>query len=423
MGRSKKNVTGLMLVSLSVLICLMFSACISKSKVTITDIADWEHPVKAVLEQNGIKIHRIELTKDKKYPTFYVDFPEIMSDPLSLDYSLNVIKSTAEANGFWDFTFFDENRNIKIDVYCDRENKTVYKYIINGIRTIIVNTDEAQPEYQKYTSFLHTDKKVEQLIEEDMDLDGNKEIIIIGQFDDSGITQYCVLREAGNKLQYLGNLGNTAYEITGVELVRLEGSDQKYINAICSGWNLSGFYLYQVVKDEVKDIESSASASSSGLDQLTSSSNNGIYDGYSQDREGYNVMNFSVSRNYKWNGNSFGLSSITVDVGEYPETPVDVINQFLRLNYLTEDDKKCPDVSNRINLINISNKNLKMDELPDDWRDALCDDLMNNIQYDTKETESRGTITASLMDKKITFSLEKNNNKWQIINMSGDAVF
>lgn len=48
----------------------------SEDNVIADDISNWEHPVKSVLQQNDIEIKKLELTKDKTYPTFFVQFPK-----------------------------------------------------------------------------------------------------------------------------------------------------------------------------------------------------------------------------------------------------------------------------------------------------------------------------------------------------------
>ncbi|HEY9058968.1 MAG TPA: hypothetical protein VIO64_00460 [Pseudobacteroides sp.] len=56
----------------------------SSTAITIiTDIANWNHPVKSVMQQNSITIKKVELKNNKTYPMFYVT---MQSESYIIDY-------------------------------------------------------------------------------------------------------------------------------------------------------------------------------------------------------------------------------------------------------------------------------------------------------------------------------------------------
>lgn len=289
----------------------------------------------------------------------------------------------------------------------------------------IADFSDVQPEYQKYAKVLNINENVLEFIKDDIDLDGNQEVIIVFGDKDSDSLSAFVLREGNDKLEDLGQLKGSGYGIYNVDLVQMQGKKQKYIELqVTNGGGLSGFGLYMVEKNSINQVAYSASPTGSGDDALTSSNKNEIYDGYVQNRSSYDVMYFSVTRYYKWNGQSFDFVSSKVDTGDYPNKPEDVVTEFLKLNLLSEADRNSNEVASRLNEINISDKILSPKKIQenlesnpyDNFRDAARTD---NIQLNTLSDEKSATVKVSSKDVKITFKLIKND-KWQINDFDGD---
>lgn len=91
-------------------------------KTVITDITNWQHPVKDVLERNKVKITKLELTRNKTYPTFYVQIPNSLSIE---DYACDLLDPISEANAYWDYTLIDENIKVTIDVKNDKDKMSI----------------------------------------------------------------------------------------------------------------------------------------------------------------------------------------------------------------------------------------------------------------------------------------------------------
>lgn len=83
----------------------------------ITDIANWNHPVKEVFNAEEIKVDKVELKNNKTYAIFYVELTKDLNDE-NKSYYVNLINKVAAANGYWDYEINDQNKNIDITVKC-----------------------------------------------------------------------------------------------------------------------------------------------------------------------------------------------------------------------------------------------------------------------------------------------------------------
>jgi len=90
----------------------------------ISNIKEWQHPVKEVLNKHKVILYKVELY-NKIYPIFYVRFPY---DPW-LGHNDKFFKplyyETLKANGFWDYSFIDRSSQCKINIKWDKQSKTL----------------------------------------------------------------------------------------------------------------------------------------------------------------------------------------------------------------------------------------------------------------------------------------------------------
>lgn len=271
--------------------------------------------------------------------------------------------------------------------------------------------------YMKYVDFLGINEDVKEFIKEDIDLDGKPEIVIAFEAD-FGLKVF-VLREEADELQKVGVLEGGGYGTLSVRIVKLDNKKQKYIlEKLTNGAALSGFALYEIDGDGLELIEYSASPTGVGDDHLVDTNEDGYYDGYVQNRYSYEVLNFDVSRYYKWDGQAFVFDSTGIQLYDYPDNPRDVVSQFLKLNILNNYEEKCDGISKRLSELNISNKKMKF-EKEDDWCSAL---QVDDIGYDVNEKGSTADVGVTLESESTTFSLVKNSDKWQIIDICGANV-
>lgn len=272
-------------------------------------------------------------------------------------------------------------------------------------------------EYNKYSNFLGINDKVQMFIKEDIDLDGKQEIVIV--FDgDHGLKTF-ILREDGDKMQKIGQIEESGYGISNVELIKLKGEKKKYIKTELTNWaNLSGFELYEVDKNNVRQIIYSASATGAGGDYLIDSDKDGYYEGFIQNRYSYDVLHYYVSRVFHWNGQDFELYKTSISLDNYPENLKDVVLQFLKLTLLNSYEEKCDELTKRLSELNISDKKLKFkDEYA--WSEAL---QIENIDFDEDENGNVAKVTVIMQNESIEFKLAKKNGKWHITDFNGANV-
>ncbi|MDQ2087086.1 hypothetical protein RBH29_11685 [Herbivorax sp. ANBcel31] len=401
---------------------LQDNGCMQSDITIIDDIVNWDHPVKDVLEDKNIPISKLELTENKTYPTFYVKLP---TEIIHKEAIGSLIEPIAQANGFWNYSLVDESNNIKIEVLIDKENRKVKSYILNGEKIDFIETDNMQTKYNRYLDFLNTDGEVVGYIKEDINLDGNEEIVIsvgVGY----GSEKIYVLRETEDELHELGLIEGGGYGVYDAHLVSMKGAEHKYINAfVTNGANLSGFALYRIVEDGIEMVGYSASPTGVGNDRLTSSGDNNIYDGYTQHRHSYGVMYFNVLRYYKWNGESFDYISSDVHIPEYPEGEGAVIRQFLKLNMLWEKDRESKNVQTRLSEINLSEKSVnfqKINQLDDiyKWQTEI---QLDAKEFDIQRSDNSSVVTVPVQNKSIVFVMTKIDGKYCITDIEGEFAY
>lgn len=272
-----------------------------------------------------------------------------------------------------------------------------------------------KPEYNKYSNLLGINDKVQKFIKEDIDLDGKQEIVIV--FDDDNKLKTFILREDGDKIQKIGQIEESGYGISEVELIKLKGEKKKYIKTELTNWaNLLGFALYEVDKNNVRQILYSASATGAGGDYLIDFDEDDYYEGFIQNRYSYDVLHYYVSRVFYWNGQDFELDKTSISLDNYPENLKDVVLQFLKLTLLNDYEDECDELSKRLSELNISNKKLKFKD-EDAWLQAL---QIENVDFDVDENIPKVTVT--MQNESIEFKLAKENDKWHITDFNGANV-
>lgn len=236
------------------------------------------------------------------------------------------------------------------------------------------------------------------------------------------------MRENGNTLQKIGQIESGGYGVYGINLVKMRGSNHKYIEtSISNGAGLTGFALYEVNANKVDQIVYSASSTGSGYDELTSTTKDDVFDGYVQNRNSYDVMYFGVHRFYKWDGKSFIYVSTSVDTGDYPIKPEEVVDQFLKLNILWDVERESSDVLKRLNESNVSNKQLDIDKIyrvvqSDPQESWLTDLQIGGLELVTQENDTFASVKVPIQNNKLNFMLINSNNKWQVSDIKGDFV-
>jgi hypothetical protein len=90
----------------------------------ITNIQDWQHPVKKVLEEHRVVLSKVEL-HHKTYPVFYVRFPADPRFAHNDKFFKPLYYETLQANGFWNYAFVDQSFDCRINIGWDKATRTL----------------------------------------------------------------------------------------------------------------------------------------------------------------------------------------------------------------------------------------------------------------------------------------------------------
>jgi hypothetical protein len=90
----------------------------------ISNIQEWHHPVKDILNKNKVILYKVEL-HNKTYPIFYVRFPYDPRLGHNDKYFKPLYYETLKANGFWNYSFIDRSFQCKINITWDKKSKTL----------------------------------------------------------------------------------------------------------------------------------------------------------------------------------------------------------------------------------------------------------------------------------------------------------
>ena len=92
---------------------------VTEENKTIADLANWNHPVKAVFEEAGLKLERVELINAQKYPIFY------LKGSSNYEFKNSLIEKLAKTNNYWDYQITTDQGCLKVT--CNQKGKQVTK--------------------------------------------------------------------------------------------------------------------------------------------------------------------------------------------------------------------------------------------------------------------------------------------------------
>ncbi len=90
----------------------------------ITNIKEWQHPVKDVFNKHKVILYKVELY-NKTYPVFYVQFPYDPHFAHNDNYFKPLYYETLKAKGFCDYSFIDRDFQCKINIKWNKKSKTL----------------------------------------------------------------------------------------------------------------------------------------------------------------------------------------------------------------------------------------------------------------------------------------------------------
>ena len=130
---TKKNLKWLANYIAAMAICLgIMTSAQAKSPEgeVITDIAAWKHPVKEILINNKVKLTKILLLDNKKYPVFYVKLPYDPQSSETNSYFYQLYAEILEANAWWSYALHVEQDQIQIEINWDKAKKEMTVNIV-----------------------------------------------------------------------------------------------------------------------------------------------------------------------------------------------------------------------------------------------------------------------------------------------------
>lgn len=255
---------------------------------------------------------------------------------------------------------------------------------------------------------------------QDLNADGNKEIVIAtGKKGD--IVHIFVLRDTGNQLENLSDDSkvNNGYQTNNVKLVKLKGSKKTYIYVgKTNGAGMNGFQLYELRNNKVEYLAGGTNPTGAGETELTDLDSEGTYGGYLNKQYSYDVFYIPTTSTYKFNGSTFDLKNVQATLPQLPNSPEDVLDQFIKLSLLEIEDQEAKhSIIKRIEQLSSGYKL----EVSKDEKYALRDFIVTGSIDKTKELHKGDKnivipITDSSISGKISmeFLLSLEDGHWLV---------
>ena len=274
--------------------------------------------------------------------------------------------------------------------------------------------------------------ELDELFYHEMDVDGDGNMEIIAAFGASRgdpLIETCfVLREQNGviKLVKQNFFKESGYAYHGIQLVRFTDSDLYYIVVgITNTVNMNGLSIYKVIENDVLYVDGAQSAVGVCDVYLSDKKDDGSYGGFTAEFFSYDVLYYPTVVTYYFQNGVFNQQSAGVTVGEYPDTPTDVVIQYLSLyclhqQYFSNDIiERCEEIF--AEWLDFSNF------FEHDWYDALFnyrfgfDSEFPFITADEAINGQNAKVTIYLNENTeqttvYEFDMVTNNGKWQIVS-------
>lgn len=155
---------------------------------TITDIDNWNHPVKYVFNNAGIKVNKVDFQNNKTYPIFNVSFVKEFNEDNKIYYK-NLINQVATANGYWDYEIADTSKSIDIKVSCNRSKYTVTNVDYNKDReyfNVLTKSDTESADTELITYLENNVNEVKSFVQTlGNNKDGVSAVVYVERYPDS----------------------------------------------------------------------------------------------------------------------------------------------------------------------------------------------------------------------------------------------
>ncbi len=300
--------------------------------------------------------------------------------------------------------------NVDDSITNHKENEITKSILVTSSADISIKSD-------KYISFIKSQLKLDDdniflfTDEIDLDKDGNVEVLCRVKNHD-----IYTLRNKNGVLSFVGEKVNiAAYSKSRAKIVNMRDSKDLYIYiTVTNDINMDGFSLLKLEDNQLKIVKSSWAESGAGDDYLTSSKEDGIYDGFMQERYGMETMHIPTFNKFIWNSETkeFKFSETITDVGEYPSDISEFIDHYISLRCM--DNGVSSEITKRLKEMNPSGVDCLSEELISTIKNDFLYTGENIITYDIDHTRQIAWANILYKMDNIFFNLEKKDGKWII---------
>lgn len=269
----------------------------------------------------------------------------------------------------------------------------------------------------------HPDENMLDCFIEDFDRDGFEEaMVVVGDSQDS-ISGFYILRYRNGILEQVDELaGNdNGYSILNIEPVHMDGTDEIFINVELTNWvSLYGFAFYEIEGDGILQLFISASPTGAGEDGLLDLDDDGVYDGFYQNRWSYDVFYYPTYRQYLWLDGIMVPDICSIDLPDYPGSIEKTILEYFVLSML--DLENCPEADERLYLLFPGDDS---GFSPHDLYSAVCNEILeldDGLDFAISQDGDSAIARVSGADAygevhEYTFRMVKKDYGWSIESM------
>ncbi len=195
--------------------------------------------------------------------------------------------------------------------------------------------------------------------------------------------------------------------------------------------NSSSYMFFIVVDDHIDSFLNTVNYCDVGTTELIDEDNNGAFDHLVLNRWGYDVFYYPLTLTYKFDSTLFTIfDNGSIELGEYPETPSDVVKEYLFLYYIRDCNRDR--VGNFTDVKNLDERLTELCETGIELEYSYSYELLSNLAigaYDgTEITEEivadSANVTVNppefndMVDTPLIFELQiQEDGKWKITNI------
>lgn len=265
----------------------------------------------------------------------------------------------------------------------------------------------------------------------DYNFDGKMEAVVFVQ-DMDNITDVYFLGLEGEKAELLSSCNilnledddiynNIIYDAVGS--LKLSGFDYPVPFAYLErGERLNGYKFYHFLDDYMDELWSSVPICDVGISELIDEDGDGYYDKIELNNWGYDVFYYPKKTTFIFEDAWLILDKVSIDLGEYPDNPLDVVKEYMFLSSTKDSDigyigENLDERLKELATVEFDHKNVFSYELLQNLVIGIPDgtEIIDEI-YEADALIRVKPAPDNPIDKvTLDFVLKKENEKWQIV--------